>query len=185
MPQAGVEPAPARFLRPLPLPVGLLRPGIRSRESGSGVKDLLTPGSCPQTPNPCSGQDLNLHCRASRARASCRVGLPERHVTMDAGGNRTLIPRVQAGSLPVRRRTRDAIADFAARSSRRCGKGSNLQPPASEAGALSCLSYRNNKAVTCDWLIVTRGRSGLRPGVLPLTLSRRATAGSNATTSNQ
>ena len=54
-------------------------------------------------PSPqCSEQDSNLQQRDSRSRASAGIGLPEHSV--DPGGNRTLIPRVQTGRLPVRRR---------------------------------------------------------------------------------
>lgn len=54
MPQVGVEPTPARFLRPPPLPLGYC-------------------GALLQ----CSEQDSNLHVRDSHSRRLCQVGLPE------------------------------------------------------------------------------------------------------------
>ena len=59
---------------------------------------------CPE----CSEQDSNLHQRDSHSRASAGWATgaksSSRALPMDRGGNRTLIVRVQAGCLPVRRR---------------------------------------------------------------------------------
>ena len=96
MPQAGFEPAPMRFLRPPPLPLGYCGQRFSKSPARTSRADLHIRHL------QCSEQDSNLHQRDSHSRASS--GWATGAFSMDRGGNRTLIVRVQAGCLPVRRR---------------------------------------------------------------------------------
>ena len=64
MPQAGFEPAPARFLRPPPLPLGYC--GHLFRRACTQRRRRICTSAHPQ----CSEQDSNLHQRDSHSRAS-------------------------------------------------------------------------------------------------------------------
>ena len=127
MPQAGVEPARGWFLRPLPLPLGYCG---RRRTRGHRLFQ-----------SSCSGQDSNLHQRDSRSRASAGWATGAL-LSVDAGGNRTLIRRVQTGCLPVRRRAHwlSVLRE-------------GVEPSTSAFGGPCSfrLSYRNGPDVPAKW----------------------------------
>jgi hypothetical protein len=98
MPQAGFEPASARFLRPPPLSVGLLRPDNHGQSRG--LMDSIP--SALSRSRTCIDVTLNHAPRA--------VGLPELPTSsMDRGGIRTLISWVQTKCPAIGRRAHYAV----------------------------------------------------------------------------
>ena len=88
MPQAGVEPATARFLRPPPLPLGYCgSPANRHRFTVSALSRSRT----------CTDADLGRAPLPLGYQSIPTLGF---FVHMDAGGTRTLILRVQTGCPP-------------------------------------------------------------------------------------
>lgn len=88
MPQAGFEPAPSRFLRPPPLPLGycgLFPLPVRWERARERV-------CSPQ----CSEQDSNLQRRDSQSRASAGLGYQSitRRSTRPSGSRRELNPHL-------------------------------------------------------------------------------------------
>ena len=122
VPQAGFEPARARFLRPPPLPLGYC--GLRPREgeapaeprtpSVSALSWIRTSNTGNLSPGPLPGWATRAH----RLLTGCR-----------RESNPHLLGASQASS-----QLDDGPITFF---SKRCGKDSNLHPPASEAGAPS------------------------------------------------
>jgi hypothetical protein len=120
LPQAGFEPAPLRFLRPPPLPLGYCG------ESDNRCDESHPTNRKPQIENVRNALGRIRTCtwRDSRSRASAEVGLPEL-----SGVRRELNPHLLGASQASSQL--DDGPDCQC-----CGKGSNLQPRPSEGRAL-------------------------------------------------
>ena len=174
MPQAGFEPAPARFLRPPPLPLGYCGPLHFSFVSASYLRGLRVSAHSRDTKatkgrrtheanfSQCSAQDSNLQLRGPRPRASAGWatraspafrGFAHRQWTPE--GVEPSFPGCRPGVFPL---------DDGPKLFTRCEKDSNLQPRPSEGRA------RPNRAVatfsfrlpTSDFRLSSHGPGRIR-----------------------
>ena len=133
MPQGGVEPPVARFLRP---------PRFPFRHCGHVHVRSASADARPQSVQ-CSAQDSNLHSLSGTGTSSpCVCRFRQQSMSrFSAFPSRPLAPVPSAhAALSI------TFAAPSAKSRQRRGKGSNLHPPASETGAESASASATNFA---------------------------------------